>query len=230
MNDLESALREELRAEHYQLVTSTPLVDTVRRRVRRRRQMRYTVAAGATALLVAGVLGPIALRHAPGQQVGGSPAATAGDPLASGSTAPSATAAPARVGDLPVRGLPAYLAPVDPTTAVLADPALSVRPTGGQQSAFTRAARSGPVDRVVVVLDFTEPLGLVGTPVTLDWGGSSALGNLQTLVTDDPGSSTIYLIAWSPTGRRWFLAVTGTDADARRAVLQDVARQTLPGT
>ena len=66
--------------------------------------------------------------------------------------------------------------------------------------------------------------------MTLDWGGSSTLGDLQTLVTDDPGSSTMYLNAWSPTGRRWFLAVTGTDAAARRAVLQNVARQTISGT
>jgi hypothetical protein len=41
------------------------------------------------------------------------------------------------------------------------------------------------------------------------------------LVTDDP-ASTVYLTAWSPAGRRWFLAVTGTDAGRPARALDQV--------
>jgi hypothetical protein len=239
MNDIEAALREELRSEHYQLVTTTPMADTVRRRIHRRRQLRYTAAAGATVLVVAVVVG-LVTRPDQGEQaavpppvIAGDPASgspPAGDPAGPGSTAPPASSPPATAGRLPVKGVPAYLAPADPAAAMGGASGLSVRPTGGQQAAFTRGDRTGPVDRVVVALDYTEPLGLPGTTVTLDWGASDGMRQLQTLATEDTATQTTYMTAWSPTGRRWFIAVTGPDADARRTVLQDVARQTMAGT
>jgi hypothetical protein len=241
MNDIEAALRAELRAEHYELVTSVPMADTVRRRVRLRRRLRYASAAGATVLAVGAVLGLVVLRPAPGQQVSVPPPSTAVNPTSSGppvgdpagpgtATTPPTSAPPAQVGNLPVKGVPAYLAATDPAAAVAGAPGLAVRPTGGQQAAFTRGTRPGAVDRVVVALDFTEPLGLPGSPVTLDWSSADGMRQLQILTTDDSATQTTYLQAWSPTGRRWFLAVTGPDADARRTVLQDVARQTMSGT
>ena len=248
MNDIESALREELHADHYHLVPSTPLAGPIQRRVRRRRRLRYGAAVGATVLLVGGSLTllPVLLSSGtehpasppaatlasgdPAASGSGDPAASgSGDPTGSGSAAPSTSVAD--VGGLPVKGLPEYLvAAADPKAAMRADPALAVQPTGGQQRAFTRSGKPGPVDRVVVIVDFNEPLGLVGTTVTPEWILAGPLGGLQTLVTDDPRSSTSYLTAWSPTGRRWFIAVTATDAATRLAVLKNIATQTLPGT
>jgi hypothetical protein len=57
----------------------------------------------------------------------------------------------------------------------------------------------------------------------------SALRTFKPLVTDDPASSTAYLIGWSPAGSRWFMAVTGDDREVRMSALGDVVTRILPG-
>jgi len=234
MSDLEQDLRAELGSDHYRFTPEVP-VGRVRRRIRRRRALQAGAAAGAVALAVAGVLALVPALGRPGAERPGQP------PVASGMTSrkpdPLSTGTPAGLSDaavlagLPIRGVPAYLmvAP-DAAAAMRTAPALSVQPTGGAQRAFTRGDHQGDVDRLVVVLDHDEPLGLVGTPLTDAWVSASTLGGLQPLATDDAASRTAYLTAFSPTGKRWFIAVTGPDRAARLTVLKSVATATLPGT
>ncbi|HEX8344547.1 MAG TPA: hypothetical protein VF657_07340 [Actinoplanes sp.] len=132
------------------------------------------------------------------------------------------------VDGLPVRGVPASLVAVDPETAVRSRPPMPVRPTGGVQRAYLGAGTQ--VSRVVVVLNFDEPLGLVGGTVDPEWLRSAALLPFKPLVTDHPSSSTAYLTAWSPTGNRWFIAVTAPTPHSRMTTLRTIATQTLPNT
>jgi hypothetical protein len=234
VNDLESALRAELRSEHYRLDPSSEAVrEELRRRLRRReRNGRRRVIAGATAAVVVAIVAVFAVVSPGSPPLSAPPAAQPPGPeaTATGVTG-SAQGQPPVAGEHSVRGVPAYLAAVpDPRAAMRTEPALAAQPSEGDAVAFAARDSSQPVSRVVVVVDPEATVGLLGAVQQPDWAKASSLGGTMALVTDHEPSSTAYLMAFSPTGKRWFIAVTGADKGDRLSVLGAIATATLPGT
>jgi hypothetical protein len=229
--DLPSALRAELRSDRYELdLSSEAVLSALEQRARRRsRNGRLLVVAAATGAAAAVIVAAFAVVSGAGPDRTDQPA---GQPTPTSTPAGDAEQPPA-VGGHPVRGVPPELGEApDPQVAMRAEPALAVVPATGEAIAFEQ--RSGPepggVRRVVVVANPEETVGLVGAVQQPEWARSSSLGGIRALVTDHEPSQTAYLMAFSPTGMRWFVAVTAADRDDRLETMRAVAAGTLPGT
>jgi hypothetical protein len=140
---------------------------------------------------------------------------------------PAGTSTGITVGEAPtVHGVPAGFEPVTDARALAAqEPHVANMPTTGQPIAYVRRDRgSSQVWRIVVVLSQDSMPVLAGSAVTLpkDWPGQG-----HQLVSDD--GHTLYVISLPPSGRRWFLAVTGGGNADRFAAARDIVAFTLNG-
>jgi hypothetical protein len=222
--DLSSALRSELRSDRYALDVSSDAVIAAlngrrRRRVHTHRWLVVAAASGSAAALIVAVF----VLGSGGGQRSNQPAAP-----------PPAPASASTTKDMdpkdPVAGVPDYLTrSADPAAAMAAEPPLAVRPATGEATAFRPAAAQSkdPVQRVVVVRGPEESVGLLGSPQQPEWAKASSLGGVMALVTDHEPSQTTYLMAFSPTGERWFIAVTAADRTVRMETMRAVAAGTL---
>jgi hypothetical protein len=211
MNDLEQVLRRTLQDQHLgSELSSDDMLARVVPRVRRRRRVRSAGVVAGVSLAAAGAF-------ATGQWLSPGPGVVTRTPAASSSlSVPAVTAAP----DLVVPGVPGSLRRVaDPLAALRAEPALTVRPTGGV-TAFVRASGDAPVDRLVAVGQPGQVL-LPGDDPEPAWLGQ--LRGTKALVTDEGRTRTAYLQLWTPGGASWLVVVSGGDETARLAVLESVA-------
>jgi hypothetical protein len=191
------------------------------------RRSRRTVATAAIQAALVAVA-------AAGCRPGGGPAPTP-PPSAVPSTgsAPTSPAPPGEgvaVGDVVVRGLPAGLRPAgDPAAALASAPALAVLPADGTRTVLVGGPTpADSVTRVVVAVDVERPLGVPGDGVDPPW--ARKLAGARALASDHPGSGTAYLVATTPGGRRWFIAVSGSSSAGRQAALAAIATASVPGT
>lgn len=237
MTDLESRLRAELRSERYALdLPSDSVIGELDGRLRHGdRAGRWLLASAASAVLVLAVVAVFAVMTR-----GGAPETPAGpgsDPVSTSTTTAdgSSPAGGPTSGSLPaggpeVRGVPPYLRrAADAAAAIRAEPRLAVMPASGTPAVFERAG-DGPVTRVVVVADPEPEVGLPGSRQDAPWATAAALGGIMALVTDHEASSTTYVMSFSPSGKRWFVAVTAAAPADRLAATQAVVAGTLPGT
>ncbi len=190
---------------------------------RRSRRTAATAAVGAALAVVA-----VACRPGGDPAPSPPPSAVPAPPTASASAAPSGEGV--AVGGAVVRGLPAGLRPAGDRAAALASaPVLAVLPAEGTPVVFVGApAPADRVTRVVVAVDVERPLGVPGDRVDPPW--ARRLAGARALVSDHAGSETAYLVATTPGGRRWFIAVSGSSSAGRQATLGSIATASLPGT
>jgi hypothetical protein len=140
---------------------------------------------------------------------------------------PAGASAGTTVGEAPtIRGVPAGFERATDARALAAqEPHVANMPSRGQPVAYVRPDR-GPSEvwRIVVVLSQDSMPGLAGSEVTppRDWPGRG-----HQLVSDD--GDTLYVISLPPSGRRWFLAVTGGGNADRLAAARDIVAFTLNG-
>lgn len=229
---LEDLLVAEFRDGSYELPVDAGRLATA---LRRRRARRTTVTAAASVAGVAlaatagvGAMNLVGPGTAPGPSAGSAVATTASSGAPATAVARWVAPGTLRLGDADVRGLPA-----GSTVAAAGDPAVVEprveSPATGDGVVLTVPSTSGARIRLAVVVDAQGRAGLPGVPATdQDWLGS--LGGSPALLTVDGPTDTTYFSATTPTGRRWHLAATGSDAVARLALVRTVALATVPGS
>lgn len=220
---LEQRLTTEFREGAYDLpVDYADLSAAVRRRrARRSRAVVGGSAAAVVAVTLGGIVAVNGLSGPPANPVPAQTSATGGPRQLSADTV--------QLADVMVGGLPAgfRLAP-EPDQALAEPPKLTALPTDGDRAVVVAESTAATTSRIVVVIGFAQKVGMPGA-VTQEVK-LPAMDGAKWLVTEDAASSTTYFRASTPTGRRWFIAVTGPKAADRLAVVESVAGKSVPGS
>jgi len=221
-DNLEQRLTAEFRAGDYDIPVDAVAISGA---VRRRRARRSTAAVGASVVGIAvlAVGGVAVVRSLP-------PGGTASVHPATSGQASQGPGQDLRLAGVPVRSLPAGARPaVDAKAALAVEPTLESLPESGDRAVLSVNPPSGGVTRIVVVVDSqSSGQGLPGVPGDYEWLGR--LQGAKGLATDHAESSTAYFTAGTPSGRWWFVAVTGADEAGRLAVLEAIVTNSVPST